>query len=233
MPSTVRLNRYLLIGSVLMLFVWSCTIFPNQETPPVHTYVLTLEPSALENWPSCTSRHGTLLVSSPREAAGFDTPRIAYLMRPFEVKYYAYNRWAESPGRLLLPLLVQGMGETNCWDHVAPRNSGAAGNYRLDTEILQWQQEFFGEPNRMRLSLRAQLVQSDSDQVLAMKKFEVVEKTPSADAYGAVMATNQGVAEVLRKLAAWIKGQNALQASRPEGSAVFGSDAQTGTPLDK
>jgi hypothetical protein len=47
------------------------------------------------------------------------------------------------------------------------------------------------------------------------------------------MATNQGVAEVLRKLAAWIKGQNALQASRPEGSAVFGSDAPTGTPLDK
>jgi cholesterol transport system auxiliary component len=209
MPSTNGQRKCLLLGWGLILIAWSCTLFPNQETPPVHTYVLTLEASSFQHWPSCSSRHGTLLVSLPREEAGFDTPRIAYLMRPFEVKYYAYNRWAESPGRLILPLLVQGMAKTDCWNHVAARNSGAAGDYRLDTEILEWQQEFFGDPNRMRLSIRAQLVRTDNGQVAAVKNFAVVEKTPSSDAYGAVMATNRGVKALLMEMAEWIKTQDA------------------------
>jgi cholesterol transport system auxiliary component len=204
MPSTNGQNKCFLLGTVLILIVWSCTIFPNQETPPVHTYVLTLA-SSLTHWPSCSSRHGTLLVNLPREEAGFDTPRIAYLMRPFEVEYYAYNRWAESPGRLLFPLLVQGMARTDCWNHVASSNPGAASAYRLDTEILQWQQEFFTNPSRVRLSIRAQLVKVDKRQVIAVENFEIVKKTPSSDAYGAVMATNQGVEELLMEMAGWIK----------------------------
>jgi cholesterol transport system auxiliary component len=207
MQSTGWQNKRFLLGSILILFVGSCTIFPNQGSRPVQTYVLSLETSSPEPRLPCNSHHGTLLVSTPGEAAGFDTPQIAYLMRPYEVEYYAYNRWAESPGRLLLPLLVQGMAETTCWNHVAPRNSAVAGDYRLDTEILQWQQEFFTNPSRVRLSIRAQLVQADKRQVIAVENFEIVKTAPSNDAYGAVMAANQGVKELLRRMAAWVKTQ--------------------------
>jgi cholesterol transport system auxiliary component len=194
-----------LTGLVLQAGALGCTIFPEQETPPVNTYVFTFDPHASNPWPTCISPDGTLLVSVPREQAGYDTTGIAYLLRPQEIKYYAYHHWAESPGRLLVPLLVEAMEKTNCWSTVAQTNTLVHADYRLDTEILRLQQEFFSAPSHLRLSVRAQLVNTQTAKVIAAQNFEIVEKTPSEDAYGAVTAGNLAVNKLMKEIAAWVK----------------------------
>lgn len=189
-----------------------CTIFPEQPNQPVRSYVLTLD-AASQPWPSCALPNGVLVVGLPREQGGANSSGIAYLMRPHEIRYYAYNQWAESLARLLLPLLVQAMERTDCWSTVTPANAALRGDYRLDTEILHWQQEFFAKPPHERLSVRAQLIDSQKREVIAAKRFEIIEHSPTADAYGAVIASNQAVNRLLAQIADWAK-DNAARASR-------------------
>jgi cholesterol transport system auxiliary component len=201
---TPRAVQKLLLSAVCWLAAGGCTLLPNGEAQPVRTYVLTLEPSASNPWPSCASSNGALLVTLPREQAGFNTTGIAYLQRPHEIKYYAYNEWAEPPSRLLVPLLVQGMEKTNCWVTVAQPATAVRADYRLDTEILNWQQEFVSDSSRVRLSVKAQLVDTQKREVLSARRFEIVEAAPTDDAYGAVVGMNRAAARLLKEIAEWI-----------------------------
>jgi cholesterol transport system auxiliary component len=193
------------ILSALLVTLAGCTIFPEQPNQPVRSYVLTMDSASANPWPSCAAPDGVLVVGLPREQGGANTSGIAYLMRPHEIRYYAYNQWAESPARLLLPLLLQAMEKTNCWSTVTQANSALRGDYRLDSEILHWQQEFFTAPSRERLSLRAQLVDTQKRDVIAAKRFEIIEQAPSGDAYGAVIASNHAVNRLLYEIAEWVQ----------------------------
>ncbi|HEV8340929.1 MAG TPA: ABC-type transport auxiliary lipoprotein family protein, partial [Candidatus Binatia bacterium] len=173
--------------AVLFHLAAGCTIFPEAPNQPVRSYLFTLDSTA-DKWPSCASPHGVLVVSLPQEHGGTNTSGIAYLLRPHEIRYYAYNQWAENPARLLLPLMVQVMEKTNCWGTVTHAAAALRDDFRLDSEILQWQQEFFSNPSRVRLSFRAQLVESQKREVIAARRFEIIEEAPSGDAYGAVIA---------------------------------------------
>jgi cholesterol transport system auxiliary component len=198
--------------AVLFHLAAGCTIFPEAPNQPVRSYVITRDFSA-DKWPSCTSPHGVLVVSLPQEQGGTNTSGIAYLLRPHEIRYYAYNQWAESPARLLMPLMVQAMEKTNCWGTVTHAAAALRDDFRLDSEILQWQQEFFSNPSLVRLSFRAQLVESQKREVIAARRFEIIEEAPSGDAYGAVIASNRAVNRLLGEIAEWIKA-NAPRQSR-------------------
>jgi cholesterol transport system auxiliary component len=201
-----------ILGASLIALA-GCTIFPEPPNQPVRSFVLTLEAPAANPWPSCAAADGVLLVGGPREQSGTYATGIAYLLRPHEIQYYAYNQWAESPGRLLLPLLIQALERTNCWSTVTQANTALRGDYRLDSEILHWQQEFFANPARERLAFRAQLVDTQKREVIAAKRFEIIEQTPSGDAYGAVIASNRAVNRLLAQIAEWVK----TEAPRPGG----------------
>ena len=86
-------------------------------------------------------------------------------------------------------------------------------DFRLDSEILQWQQEFFSNPSLVRLVFRAQLVESQKREVIAARRFEIIEEAPSGDAYGAVIASNRAVNRLLGEIAEWIKANAPRQSN--------------------
>jgi cholesterol transport system auxiliary component len=204
MGHTPRVHRAFLLA-LLFHLASGCTIFPEPSNQPVTSYLLTFDASPAQAWPSCASSVGTLLVNLPREHNGGNSNGIAYLLRPHELRYYSYNQWADSPARLLLPLLVQAMEQTHCWGTVAQAAVAVHGDYRLETTILQWQQEFFPSPSRVRITLRAQLIDIQKLDVAMARRFETVEEAPSSDAYGAVLASNRAINRLLGDIAEWIK----------------------------
>ena len=81
------------------------------------------------------------------------------------------------------------------------------GDYRLDTEILQWQQEFLTQPSQIHCALRTQLVEIQSQRVLAVKEFEVLAPAESEDAHGGVIAFNQALPQLLEQIGEWVDKQ--------------------------
>ena len=182
----------------------ACTLALAGRNEPVHTYVLGLDST---DGPPVAGRAcaAALLVNVPQASSGFDTPRMVYLLRPHETSHYATSQWADTPARMLAPLLVQAVERTGAWQAVARIPSTIQGDYRLDSEDLVLAQEFFPQPSRVRLTLRVQLVGLRDQRIIGTHAFEVLEEAPSHDAYGGVVAANRAVTTLLERIAAWLR----------------------------
>jgi len=183
----------------------SCGILPANATAP-KSYLLDIP---FESLSTSNPQGKVLLVSMPQAAAGYDTAGLMYIRTPYILEYYTESRWVDTPAQMLLPLLVHSLEATGYFNAVLSANSAAAvsGELRLDTEIIRLYQDFQTEPSQVHLVLRAQLLDMVTRQVIATHVFEVKEFSPSQNAEGNVIATNQAVANVLKILAKFVIAQ--------------------------
>lgn len=188
---------------VLLLMAGGC-LSPRGEAPPLHTYQLSLDAASGENRPA-DATGAVLLVGQPQPHPGFESPRMVYLTRPYELEFYAANQWADTPARLFAPLLVQALSQTGTWRAVIAMPSSVRGDYRLDSSGLVLQQEFVRRPSLVRMSLRGQLIDLKESRVVGTKMFEVEEPASTEDAYGGVLAANRATATMLSQITSWIQ----------------------------
>jgi len=169
---------------------------PQAEAPAI--YVLDARPAAK---PARPQRDLMLVVSAPRARAGFDTAQMAFVREPHELEYFAKSRWADTPSRMLAPLLVQALEQTGGFRAVVQAPSAVPADLRLDTELIRLKQNFGTRPPQVEIALRAQLVDLRSRRVLWTAEFEEVEPTTREDAYGGVIAANRALQRLLARLA--------------------------------
>ena len=190
--------------SALVLFFSACALGPVETSAP-RTYFLAPEIS-WKNPHAFGERqaNSVLLITQPKAQAGFDTARMAYLLRPYEVDYYALNQWADTPARMLQRIMVENLDKAGPWSAVLQTPGAVPAQYRLDCDNLVLEQQFFSRPSRVRLALRAQLIETKSRLVLATRYFELFEVAPSDDPYGGVIAANQASAKLIREMGDWL-----------------------------
>ena len=189
---------------LIALALYGCSIGPAETTSP-HTYLLNPEISVKEiSRNTARGGPGTLLINAPKAQPGFETARMAYLLRPFELSYYAFNQWADAPGRMMLPLLTHAMEASGLWRAVMQAPSVVRADYRLDCDNLVLEQQFFSR-SQVRLALRAQLIDVKRQSVIGMRDFEIFAASPSADAYGGVLAANEASAKLLDQMTTWMR----------------------------
>jgi len=186
-----------------LLALMAGCLSPRTDSSNIHTYQL-----SLDGWPS-EVRPGkpdgpVLLVSQPQAEPGFETQRMVYVKRPYELEYYAVNQWADTPVRMFAPLMVQALNQNDVWRAVIPLPSSIRGDYRLDTHGFLLQQEFLQQPSRVRMMIRAQLVDLKGSTILSTRAFEVVENATSENPYGGVQAANRAVGSLLNQLNSWL-----------------------------
>ena len=169
---------------------------PQTESPNI--YVLDARPAIKA---AQVKRDLVLAVSLPRARPGFDTPQMAYVRQPHALDYFAANQWADTPARMLGPLLAQALEQTGSFRAVVQTPGVVPADVRLDTELIRLQHDFSTQPSRVQLTLRAQLIDVRSKRVLAVKLFDEAENAASDDAYGGVTAANRALQRVLSQLA--------------------------------
>ena len=198
--------KYPLVHTAFTLLVMTVTgcLSPRTDSSEIHTYQL-----SLDGWSSET-RPGKLdgpvmLVSQPQAEPGFETQRMVYIKRPYELEYYAVNQWADTPVRMFTPLMVQALNQNDAWRAVIPLPSSIRGDYRLDMHGFLLQQEFLQQPSRVRVVVRMQLVDLKESTILSTRIFEVVENATSENPYGGVQAANRAVAGLLDQIGSWLR----------------------------
>lgn len=148
-----------------------------------------------------------LEVSQPRARSGYDSARMAYIRKPHELEYFTKNQWVDTPARMLAPIMIQAIDSSGAFRAVVGNRTGVLANWRLETEIVRLQQDFLATPSRVRLSIRAQLIDVDNRRVQASRDFDAEEITPSEDPYGGVVAANRAVDRVMGELASFCAEQ--------------------------
>jgi cholesterol transport system auxiliary component len=197
----------LVLLSVLLLLA-ACGGMPAApQIVSQNIYVLESRPVVHE---AQIKRDLVLAVSTPRALAGFDTPQMAYVQQPYELNYFAASRWAETPARMLGPLIAHVLEQTNGFRAVVQTSGTLPADLRLDTELVRLQQDFKTRPSQVQLTLRAQLIDVRGKRLLAEHQFDAFEAASSDDAYGGVAAANRLVQRVLGELAEFcVKAQAA------------------------
>jgi len=193
-----------MVSLTLLSLISACSLGPTETTAP-RSYFLNPEIS-WKNPHGYGERIGTsiLLITQPKPQTGFDSARMAYLLRPLELNYYAFNQWADTPARLLHQLMVANLDKTGRWRAVLQTPGTVPAQYRLDCDHLVLEQQFFSRPSRVRLALRAQIFDTKNSAILATRYFELFEVAPSDDPYGGVQAANHAAEKLLVEMAEWL-----------------------------
>jgi len=210
-------SRIALAGA-LTLACGACTLLQPVRTEPPSLFALE---ATFESPPVRDAVPQPLVIAVPQARPAFDSARIVYVSRTYEVRFFAKSQWVDTPARMLAPLLVQALGASNRFQPVRS-GAGVAAALRLETEIITLQQEFTVAPSRVRFALRAQLVDVAEHRIVATTNLEAVEESPSDDPYGGVVAANQAVHRLLRELTTWCEEYAAAPGSAsgtrvPEG----------------
>lgn len=202
---TMQVRLYRLIGiGIVSLALAGCLSLPREERP-IHTFILSLDSSAgRAAIPEVKPKAGILVVNVPVAQPGFDTPRMAYTQRPYEVSYYAAHQWANPPARMLTPLLVQALEQTGYWRAIVPMPTSVRGDHRVDIDQLALVQTFLQQPTQVRVALRIQILKLPEYLVLGTRLFEVAEEASSDDAYGGAVAANRAVERLVQEVAGWL-----------------------------
>ncbi len=184
-----------------------CSSLLPPPHPPDNIYLLE-DRTAAAPMPDSTrpvppTRDLVLAVSMPRARAGFDTTQMVWVRQMHELHVYSRNRWADTPARMLAPLLVRALERSGVFHAVVPTPSAVSATLRLDTELVRLQQDFSVQPSRVQLMLNAQLIDLRTQQVIASTELDETEDAATEDAYGGVRAANRALERLLARLSAF------------------------------
>jgi len=191
--------------TILLLLTAGCGLLSPTTTPQPSQFSLDgarADPRQVTRAPAALPQTApTLIVNPPHAAAGFDSRRMVYVREAHKRETFAYSEWVDTPARMIAPLIVAALEDSGAFRAVVMTPSAAAGNLRLDTEVIRLQHEFQAAPSRVRLTLRAHIVDNATRQVLAWREFDETVDAAGGNPYGGVLAANRAVQTVLQQLA--------------------------------
>ena len=189
-----------------MLALAGCSALSPSKSVPPQFYALQSLPTPLLPPPAIAPGRSlpTLIVNPPHAAPGFDSTRIIYVQSAHQLSYFAYNEWVEPPARMLGPLLVAAIENTNAFGAVVLMPASASGELRLNTELVRLQQNFQTRPSRVQVALRVHLIDERTRKVLQWREFQADVASASETPQGGVAAANIAVQHVLAEAAAFL-----------------------------
>jgi cholesterol transport system auxiliary component len=187
-----------LTAMALAAILVACTGLPSTQVENPNMYLLVAKPIGKA---ARIQRELVMEVTAPGAWPGFDTPQMAYVQRPYALEYFATSRWADTPARMVGPLLAQALEQTGVFLAVVQAPSVVPADLRLNTELIYLQHNFTTRPSHVDLALRAQLIDVRSKRVIASKLFDETQNAPTDDAYGGVTAANSALQRALEQIA--------------------------------
>ncbi len=149
-------------------------------------------------------RHlSNLLVLRPQASPAYDTMRMAYTEKPFQLGYFRDHEWAEPPAEMIQTLLRQSLERTGAFRSVQEPPGGTRPHYVLRTVLQELVQDYTRSPPVLRAEMRAELM-GPRGQLIAAHDFMVEQPMQQATPYAGVVAANQAVAKLLQGLAEFV-----------------------------
>ncbi len=149
----------------------------------------------------------SLLVSQPDAIAGYQTEQMLYTDKPFELSHFAHSAWISSPANMLYPLIVQSLQQTHFFFAVASGPDADKADYRLDTQLIEFKQDFLTKPSTVKLTTNAVLTHIPDNRIVASRIIHQQVNCPEDTPYGGVVAANKAAFAFTAQLAGFVVKQ--------------------------
>ncbi len=144
----VTLGKLLRIVLIPLLLA-ACSVLPEPKPAALDKYLLEYTPATVRE-PRADAP--VLIVATPQANGAYDTARIAYMQQQFGLRYYTRSSWADTPARMLAPLLAEALNASGQFQAMYASPGRVAANLRLDTELLRFHQDFTRQPSEMHIT---------------------------------------------------------------------------------
>ncbi|MHB1187409.1 ABC-type transport auxiliary lipoprotein family protein [Thiobacillus sp.] len=192
-----------LILAALTLALTGCfNLGTRTDTPAVVYYVLK-DPVPPAITTPVRADAPTLLVLDTTTGSFYDTDQLIFSRSAGTRGQYQFARWTERPGKRFADLMRARLDRQGAW-HVSAAGGYVRGDVLLDTELVEFFHDATSEPGRVRLVLRAELVDLKQRKLLGRRVFEQQVALATYDAAGAAQASSQAVSQALDELTAWL-----------------------------
>ncbi|WP_324780109.1 ABC-type transport auxiliary lipoprotein family protein [Thiobacillus sedimenti] len=145
----------------------------------------------------------TLAVLDTRTSGFYDGDAIVFARSADTRGQYQFARWTERPGRRLSELLRARLERTGRY-RVVPGGGYVRARFALDTRLLEFYHDAASQPGKVRLALRAELIDLDTRTLLGRRTFEEQVPVQTYDAAGAAAASSVAAGRLLDDLDAWL-----------------------------
>jgi cholesterol transport system auxiliary component len=191
------IQRKLIVVLIVSVGLAGCAPFSSPKVEAVKTYALEMDLEAISDTQTIPL---VLFVNTTHAAPGFDSPGMIYVNQQYQRNFYAYNQWADAPSRMINALMVRTLSKNARFNAVVQAPSTIPADLRLDTELIRLQHEFTSYPSRVRLTMRAQLIDMAQRRILVTQEFDLTENAPSENPYGGVIAANKALSKALNQI---------------------------------
>jgi cholesterol transport system auxiliary component len=140
---------------------------------------------------------------------------MVYLRLPATLEQFAFHEWVATPAQMLAPMLVRAAQDSGAFRAVLAAPTAAAAGWRLETELLRLHQDFNQQPSRVRLTLRAVLLDGANRKAVAWHEFDLAVDATSDDPVAGALAAQIAAQRVAAAVAAFCAGQIRAAAAQP------------------
>lgn len=184
--------------TILSIFMLAgCSLLSPVKVDTQNKFILNKVPDVV---PARNTHSTILLVSAPEARPILNTTQMAYTIKPYQISYFSQNQWAETPGEMLQPLLVQTLQNTHYFKAIVTPPYIGHYDYTLNTQILELMQDFTHRTPTLIMTVRAQIIRFSNNQIIGTKQFSVTLPIPQGSPYGGVYAANYASALILERI---------------------------------
>lgn len=186
-----------------LLSLSACSMLSPVKVEPPTRYQLNKLPDYL---PKKAHHRGILLVTNTEASPIYDTTRMVYTIRPYQVAYFSKNEWAAPPSQMFTTLLIQTLEKTRRFSAIITPPFSGRYDYLLNTEIETLNQDFTRRPPHLVMTVRAQLLNVHTGRSKT-KSFTVTMPIHQGTPDGGAWAANQASARILAEIADFCNGR--------------------------
>lgn len=189
----------LFIPLLIAFFFAGCSTM----APTMNEYTLHFPPS--QQTSAVATNPKTLQVTHPKALPSLNLKEIQYQHPSGEVNGYLYSRWSDTPAYMIERSLSLSLNEHHLFRSILASTSTAKADYLLESNLLAFYQRLYENPHSdVIIDIMCHLIDPNTKQIIASKRFSISKPSKSYDAKGGVEAFNEAMEELNRQNILWI-----------------------------
>lgn len=198
----VNFNSISKLKSVLASLTLAILLTGCNSAPPANDYALVLHDStAIQATQRASSQaRPALVVGQIRVDSVFDDRSIYYQREVGKIEHFTANRWVTNPSRMLQPIFVTALEQTNAFSAVIPLPSETMGQNRLDITLTRLSLNYFKNDHSAHLGFRVRLTDLNSGKLRYSRTYNTQVAIKNSNPQAGVDAINTALAELVSQI---------------------------------
>ncbi len=176
-----------------------CNLFSPQKTPEISSYTFSIH-SRHYHASTPNAKRIAVFVNTPTAITGYDSRKMMYSTKPYQLNHFALNQWSAPPAEMLQPIMVQKLRDTGKINAIMSNEYNTNQQYVLRLHLIELRQNFISKPSQIQLKIQAEILSAHNINVINAHTFSTSIIAPQNTPYGGVIAANKAVDLLLNQI---------------------------------